>query len=162
MYITIYYCISGRTSIPIHCIVERISSPGSTGCTAGGSSGGSNITQQQSSTTTTQQSPSSIASSNVDSSSSANLTCSSASVIEQDSFAIISSGVLFTDLVRTALLRLGYSPAEAVGAKGGCDLEINMSIMHSFLFYAIIKKQCYVKHSLYPILFCSNLVNLFP
>lgn len=138
--ITISYYISGRTSIPIHCIVERISSPGSTGCAASGNSGGSNITQQQSSTTTTQQSPSSIPSSNVDSSSSANLTCSSASVIEQDSFAIISSGVLFTDLVRTALLRLGYSPAEAVGAKGGCDLEINISIMHSFvLFYAIIK-----------------------
>lgn len=39
-------------------------------------------------------------------------------VTEQDSYAIISSGLLLSDLVRTALLRLGYSAAEAVGAKG--------------------------------------------
>ena len=38
--------------------------------------------------------------------------------IESDSFAIIPTTVLMVDLVRTALLRLGYSSTDAVGAKG--------------------------------------------
>lgn len=43
---------------------------------------------------------------------------SSSNMVEQNAFAIIPSGALFVDMVRTALTRLGYSATEAVGAKG--------------------------------------------
>jgi hypothetical protein len=120
----------GRTSIPIHCIVERISAPGSNATSSsgvastGGNSSATAVTQalNQSSTATlgSGQTCGTTSSSTVDSSSSA--ICSSA-VVEQDSYAIISTGVLFIDLVRTALLRLGYSASETVGAKGVIQLK---------------------------------------
>ncbi|XP_074596870.1 SATB1_N and homeodomain domain-containing protein dve [Brevipalpus obovatus] len=45
------------------------------------------------------------------------------SVVEQDSFAIITSSVPLSDLVRTALQRLGYSSSEIPGAKGYIQLR---------------------------------------
>ncbi|XP_053212791.1 uncharacterized membrane protein DDB_G0293934-like [Panonychus citri] len=44
-------------------------------------------------------------------------------VVEQDSFAIITSGILFSNLVKTALLHLGYSTSEITGAKGFIQLR---------------------------------------
>lgn len=41
-----------------------------------------------------------------------------------DSYAIMPSTTLFCDVVRTALLKLGYSATEAVGAKGSCFFSI--------------------------------------
>lgn len=37
-----------------------------------------------------------------------------------DSYAILPGTTLFSELVRTSLLKLGYSPGEALGAKGTC------------------------------------------
>ncbi|CAG2165429.1 unnamed protein product, partial [Oppiella nova] len=106
----------GRASLPIHCIVERISSPG-TNATAGQGGGvvvGAGGSQPPVPTTTTGPSLATTSSSAAESSPSS--VCSSA-VVEQDSYAIIPTGVLFADLVRTALAKLGYSAAETVGAK---------------------------------------------
>ncbi|XP_025017628.1 cell wall protein DAN4-like [Tetranychus urticae] len=44
-------------------------------------------------------------------------------VVEQDSFAIITSGLLFSNLVKTALLHLGYPESEISGAKGFIQLR---------------------------------------
>lgn len=107
----------GRSSIPVHCVVERISSPGTNGPTTspalgagtGDASGGSTGAP------TTPSPLGTTSSANVESSQSS--ICSS-SVVEQDSYAIMASDVLFGDLVRTALLKLGYTAAETVGAKG--------------------------------------------
>ena len=38
--------------------------------------------------------------------------------IELDTYAILPSSALFSDIVRIALLKIGYSSSEAMGAKG--------------------------------------------
>jgi hypothetical protein len=67
------------------------------------------------------------------SSQSVSSSCSN-SVIEQDSYAIISNSVMLSDLVRTALARLGYSPAESVGAKG--KIKLNIIILLCILLFS--------------------------
>ncbi|XP_075743156.1 homeobox protein dve-1 isoform X2 [Rhipicephalus microplus] len=43
--------------------------------------------------------------------------------VEVDSYAIVPSAALFVDLVRTALTKLGYSPSEAICAKGVVQIK---------------------------------------
>lgn len=43
--------------------------------------------------------------------------------VEVDSYAIVPSAALFADLVRTALTKLGYSPSEAICAKGVVQIK---------------------------------------
>ncbi|EEC00262.1 conserved hypothetical protein, partial [Ixodes scapularis] len=43
--------------------------------------------------------------------------------VEVDSYAIVPSAALFADLVRTALTKLGYSPSEAICAKGVMQIK---------------------------------------
>ncbi|XP_064652363.1 homeobox protein dve-1-like isoform X2 [Lineus longissimus] len=43
--------------------------------------------------------------------------------VELDSYAIIPNTTLFSEIVRTALIKLGYSPSEAMGAKGAVQLK---------------------------------------
>lgn len=108
----------GRASIPVHCVVERISSPGSSGPTTSPTLAGTGTVDAPGGSAAAPATPSPLgttSSANVESSQSS--ICSS-SVIEQDSYAIMASDVLFPDLVRTALLKLGYTAAETVGAKG--------------------------------------------
>ena len=38
--------------------------------------------------------------------------------VELDTYAILPSSALFSDIVRIALLKIGYSSSEAMGAKG--------------------------------------------
>lgn len=38
--------------------------------------------------------------------------------VENDTYAVISGTTLFSEIVKTALLKLGYSLSEATGAKG--------------------------------------------
>ena len=117
----------GRTSIPVHCIVERISPPGTNGQTTSPASSSSGTGDASGSSSAAPATPSPLgttSSANIESNPSS--ICQS-SVIEQDSYAIMASDVLFVDLVRTALLKLGYTAAEAVGAKGmsSTDLSFN-------------------------------------
>jgi len=121
----------GRASLPIHCIVERISSPG-TNATAGqgGVVVGAGASQPPVALTTTGPS---LATTSSAAESSPSSVCSSA-VVEQDSYAIIPTGVLFPDLVRTALAKLGYSAAETVGAKG----LFTLLSYYEFTYYVIV------------------------
>lgn len=101
-------------SIPIRCVVERQASSldatkdldtGVDGASAGASKQlNTSLDHQRHSPNVSGTSPQSAAGSNV----------------EQNSYAIIASTVLFADLLRTALTKLGYSASEAVGAKGKC------------------------------------------
>lgn len=43
--------------------------------------------------------------------------------VELDSYAIVPGTAVFSDLVRTALIKLGYSSSEAVGAKGAIHIK---------------------------------------
>ncbi|XP_013784655.1 uncharacterized protein LOC106468724 [Limulus polyphemus] len=44
-------------------------------------------------------------------------------VVEVDSYAIISTSTLFTELLQTAIVKLGYSASEGVGAKGAIQFK---------------------------------------
>ncbi|XP_076361653.1 uncharacterized protein LOC143252813 isoform X3 [Tachypleus tridentatus] len=44
-------------------------------------------------------------------------------VVEVDSYAIISTSTLFSELLQTAIVKLGYSASEGVGAKGAIQLK---------------------------------------
>ena len=95
-----FFPTAGRASIPIRCLVERQEAVDLKSLTSdtGSSSGPSPDTARKSPSTT---SPPCVTSS-----------------LEQDSFAIIPSSIPFVDLVKAALIKLGYSSSEAVGAKG--------------------------------------------
>ncbi|KAG1714195.1 DNA-binding protein SATB2 [Nymphon striatum] len=43
--------------------------------------------------------------------------------VENDTYAIISSTTLFSEIVKTVLLKLGYSLSEATGAKGSIQIQ---------------------------------------
>ena len=43
---------------------------------------------------------------------------STSSGMDLDTFAIVPGSTLFSEVVRTALLKIGYSTTEALGAKG--------------------------------------------
>ena len=50
--------------------------------------------------------------------------------VELDTYAILPSSALFSDIVRIALLKIGYSSSEAMGAKGTLfSLSLYLSIM---------------------------------
>lgn len=101
---------SGPT-IPIRCVIER--QPSCAGLDGPDLAAGSGSMPSVLSSSTDRQ----PASSNTGPLSSSTATNSS-NMVEQNAFAIIPSGALFADMVRTALTRLGYSATEAVGAKG--------------------------------------------
>ena len=44
--------------------------------------------------------------------------------VELDTYAILPSNTLFSEIVRVALVKLGYTSAEAIGAKGKLKLLI--------------------------------------
>ena len=93
--------------LPIRCLIERIPAPG---CHAekGNSGGGGRPT-----------SPSSPPGApDASSSTSATAASSPGNSLEHEAYVIIPNGVAASDLVRTALFKLGYPPSEAVGAKG--------------------------------------------
>ncbi|XP_054157987.1 homeobox protein dve-1-like [Oppia nitens] len=119
--------IKSSTNLPVHCLVERVSSPANnastttttnttlTGTSASSASMGTfDVLTGHTSGTTSSSSVDSTASS---------LANSLPVVVEQDTYAIIPSAVPFHDLVRTALLKLGYTSAEIVGAKGVIQLK---------------------------------------
>lgn len=39
-------------------------------------------------------------------------------VVLRDAFAILPGSVLFSDVLRASLTKIGFSPSEAIGAKG--------------------------------------------
>ncbi len=41
--------------------------------------------------------------------------------VELDTYAILPSTTLFSEIVRVALVKLGYTSAEAIGAKGNAN-----------------------------------------
>ncbi|OWF44677.1 DNA-binding protein SATB2 [Mizuhopecten yessoensis] len=49
--------------------------------------------------------------------------CGSNSSVELDSYAILPSTTLFGEVVRTALIKLGYNPSEAISAKGAVQIK---------------------------------------
>ncbi|XP_074657006.1 uncharacterized protein LOC141910186 isoform X2 [Tubulanus polymorphus] len=85
-------CNTGAAkSVPIHCIVEQMSSPG-----------------------------------NADSvcpSQHAAVTGAAAASVELDSYAIIPCSTLFNEIVRSALMKLGYSTTESMTAKGAIQVK---------------------------------------
>ena len=115
VYIIFIFLSIGRSTIPIHCVVERISTPGSNPPNSGSGASSDGDSGQPSVTPTIASSLGTTSSATLESNPSS--LCQSA-VVEQDTYAIIASGVMFMDLVRTALLKLGYSAPETIGAKG--------------------------------------------
>lgn len=51
-----------------------------------------------------------------------------ASDIDLDTYAILPSSTMFSEIVRTALTKLGYTAAEAMGAKGNNHVMQNVTI----------------------------------
>ena len=45
--------------------------------------------------------------------------------IDLDTYAILPGSTLFCEIVRTALIKLGYTAAEAMGAKGKPNVDNN-------------------------------------
>jgi hypothetical protein len=43
---------------------------------------------------------------------------SNSPVVEMDTYAILPGTTMFSELVRTALIKIGYTASEAMGAKG--------------------------------------------
>ena len=87
----VFGVVSGK-SIPIHCVVEQV-----------GGSGGSN---------------GDVLPKLAHSGPTPSLTRTNGSSTELDTFAIVPGSTLFSDLVRAALVKIGYSATEALGAKG--------------------------------------------
>ena len=46
--------------------------------------------------------------------------------VELDTYAILPSNTLFSEIVRVALVKLGYTAAEAIGAKGRFTLIMKL------------------------------------
>ena len=56
--------------------------------------------------------------------------------VDLDTYAILPGTTLFCEVVRTALIKLGYTAAEAMGAKGmhiEIDMDIHMIVNRMFL-----------------------------
>lgn len=104
------FLMTGRTSIPIRCLIER-QETGNNNKASTSDTGSSSKTSAGQTTDISRRSPSSVTSPPPSSS------CTSSS-LEQDTFAIIPSNIPFIDLVKATLMKLGYSTSEAVGAKG--------------------------------------------
>ncbi|KAI0219185.1 hypothetical protein LSAT2_029218 [Lamellibrachia satsuma] len=51
------------------------------------------------------------------------LVASTEANVELDTYAILPSSALFSDIVRIALLKIGYSSSEAMGAKGTIQIR---------------------------------------
>lgn len=53
-------------------------------------------------------------------------------IVIRDAFAILPGSMLFSDVLRGALTKIGFSAAEAVGAKGClivCFVEFHISVL---------------------------------
>lgn len=58
------------------------------------------------------------------------LVASTEANVELDTYAILPSSALFSDIVRIALLKIGYSSSEAMGAKGtSCYVHLQGTVL---------------------------------
>src|SRR5438093_687512 len=101
---THFLSFPGRPSIPIRCVIERQECSEDRKTVALGDGGGGTTP----STSLESRKESGLSSPPQQ----------TTSRLEQDTFAIIPPCVPFQELVKTALIKLGYSSTEAVGAKG--------------------------------------------
>lgn len=79
---------AGAKSVPVHCLIEQVQHTQNTSNSEGHSNNRGSGSSHQQPTA------------------------------EIDTYAIISASTPFNEIVKTALLKLGYTPSEASGAKG--------------------------------------------
>ena len=56
--------------------------------------------------------------------------------VELDTYAILPSNTLFSEIVRVALVKLGYTAAEAIGAKGRFTLITELLYQNNVISFS--------------------------